>query len=465
MTIQEVAEKSPKYFTKSEDNTVPVGYKQTEIGMIPLEWQLIELRDVCSKIQDGNYGALYPKASEFIVYGIPFITSKVLGKAGNINLDKIDYISNEKHQILLKAHLELNDVLFTNRGASVGAIGYVDARISNGNIGPQLTLLRANHLVDSRYLFQIMKSSWVQKQISSQDSGSAMNFFGVGTTGKFKLPIPDNLKEQRSIATALSDVDALIGELEKLITKKQAIKTATMQQLLTGRTRLPQFALREDGSKKGYKPSELGEIPEGWEEFTLSELCDVRDGTHDSPKYHDVGIPLVTSKNIVNDKLDFSSISFISTDDAYEINKRSKVDCGDIIMSMIGTIGSAILIEIEPNFCIKNVALFKPRKNIGKFLIQFMRSNIFQAYLKDGLDGGIQKFISLGTLRTLKIAIPKCEEEQSSIATILSDMDEELQILEQRLNKTRQIKQGMMQELLTGKIRLVKPEGDHHGSA
>lgn len=72
------------------------GYKQTEIGSIPLDWQLKELRDVCIKIQDGNYGAFYPKSSEFISYGVPFLTSKVLGKAGNINFNKVDYISNEK---------------------------------------------------------------------------------------------------------------------------------------------------------------------------------------------------------------------------------------------------------------------------------------------------------------------------------------------------------------------------------
>lgn len=126
-------------------------------------------------------------------------------------------------------------------------------------------------------------------------------------------------------------------------------------------------------------------------------------------------------------------------------------------MSMIGTVGSAILVKDEPNFCIKNVALFKPKTKTGQFLIQFIRSNIFQDYLEDGLDGGIQKFVSLGTLRALEISIPLCQIEQTAIATILSEMDDEIQTLEQRLGKTRQIKQGMMQELLTGKTRLVVP--------
>lgn len=443
MTIQEVAEKSPKYFTKSEDNTVPVGYKKTEIGMIPLEWQLIELRDVCSKIQDGNYGALYPKASEFIVYGIPFITSKVLGKAGNINLDKIDYISNEKHQILLKAHLELNDVLFTNRGASVGAIGYVDARISNGNIGPQLTLLRANHLVDSRYLFQIMKSSWVQKQISSQDSGSAMNFFGVGTTGKFKLPIPDNLKEQRSIATALSDVDALIGELEKLITKKQAIKTATMQQLLTGRTRLSQFALREDGSKKGYKQSELGAIPEDWEAVPLSQVMSIRHGKSQKNVESVNGIYPI-----------FATGGQIGTASSYLYDKPS------VLIGRKGTINKPKFVD-TPFWTVDTLFYSEISKHADvKFIFyKFCMVDWMQYNEASGVPS-----LNASTIENVVVSLPEYDE-QVEIAVILSDMDEELQLLEQRLSKTHQIKQGMMQELLTGKIRLVKPEGDHHGSA
>ena len=180
------------------------GYKQTEIGVIPEDWETICLGDICIKIQDGNYGESYPKANEFIDSGIPFLTSKAIGKDGILKRDLIDFISEEKHQQLTKAHLKINDVLFTNRGASVGAIGFVDNSISNGNIGPQLTLLRVNdEIVSSKYLFYVMKSDFVRNQISSQDSGSAMNFFGIGATKKFKCIIPSRKAEQTAIANAL----------------------------------------------------------------------------------------------------------------------------------------------------------------------------------------------------------------------------------------------------------------------
>ena len=205
-----------------------------------------------------------------------------------------------------------------------------------------------------------------------------------------------------------------------------------------------------------YKQTEVGLIPSDWEIKSMSNICDVRDGTHDSPKYLESGIPLITSKNIVNGKLDFSDISFISLFDAEEINKRSKVDKGDILMSMIGTIGNAVLVENQDIFCIKNVALFKPyhEKINNNFLVQFISSDIFKKILENTLDGGIQKFISLGNLRNIVISIPKSTTEQTAIATALSDTDALLAELEKLLAKKQAIKIATMQQLLTGKTRL-----------
>jgi type I restriction enzyme S subunit len=352
------------------------------------------------------------------------------------------------------------DVFFTRTSETVEEIGLASVLLDDlRNAVFSGFVLRARQLKETfvpLFMKYCFRHELARKQIQSTASYTTRALTNGNLLSNVYVTVPSK-KEQTAIANALSDVDALISELEKLIAKKQAIKTATMQQLLTGRTRLPQFALREDSSSKGTKPSELGEIPEDWEVHSLSSICDVRDGTHDSPKYKDNGIPLVTSKNIVDDILDLSNVSLISPEDAFEIDKRSKVDKGDIIMSMIGTVGSAVLLLDEPKFCIKNVALFKPKKVSGGFLVQLIRSKIFQDYLEDSMDGGIQKFVSLGTLRNMEISLPS-EREQAAIATILSDMDTEIQALEQRLGKTRQIKQGMMQELLTGRVRLISGE-------
>ena len=415
---------------------IPEGYKQTEVGVIPKDWDVVSLSQAVDFL-DGQRRPV--KSSERAkINGIyPYY-----GASGIVDYVN-DYLFDEE-LILLGEDGE--NILSRNLPLAFKVTGKIW-------VNNHAHVMKPNKDFNITFLTEFLESL----DYSLLNSGSAQPKLNKASCLKIRVVKPSK-QEQTAIATALSDVDDLIRSLEKLITKKEAIKTATMQQLLTGKTRLPEFATHDDGSAKGFKQTELGQIPEDWYICSLSDICDVRDGTHASPKYKDNGVPLVTSKNIVNDILDLSNISFISDEDAYEINKRSKVDYGDIIMSMIGTVGSAVLIDREPKFCIKNVALFKPKIDIGQYLIQLIHSSIFQKYLYDGIDGGIQKFVSLATLRGLNVVIPRDIKEQTAIATILSDMDKEIQALQKRLDKTRDIKQGMMQQLLTGKVRLVSSD-------
>lgn len=205
--------------------------------------------------------------------------------------------------------------------------------------------------------------------------------------------------------------------------------------------------------KPGYKQTEIGVIPEDWEIVPLSSCCDVRDGTHESPKYHSNGIPLVTSKNIVDGKLDLKDVSFISELDADMIDARSKVDTGDLLLSMIGTVGNVTKVDVADRFCIKNVALIKPRQVTGDYLLHLLRSDYFSMTIQSKLAGGIQIFISLGMLRSLYISIMS-DHEQNKISETLSDIDLLITTLEKLIEKKKLIKQGVMQELLTGKRRL-----------
>ncbi|MCV6589533.1 MAG: restriction endonuclease subunit S [Marinobacterium sp.] len=431
---------------------ISAGYKTTEVGVIPEDWSCVHLGELGSVVRGGS-----PRpAGDPKYFNGKFIPWLTVASLTNIPISQHEVHSTATMLTELGAKqsrtLEPNTLIISNSGATLGVAKILGIKCcANDGVAALINQKSGNRSFIAHYLNT--KTRELHDQVATGNGQPNLN------TDLIKaIPLPFPLEEEQSaIASTLSDVDALITELEKLIAKKQAIKTATMQQLLTGKTRLPQFALREDGTPKGTKPSELGEIPEDWEICCLSHLCDVRDGTHDSPKYQENGIPLVTSKNIINNTLDLSDVSCISIHDATEINKRSKVDLGDVIMSMIGTIGSVVLIEKEPIFCIKNIALFKPKEIQGAFLFHLITSSIFQKYLDESLDGGIQKFVSLGTLRKLNIVKPS-SEEQLVIASTLSDMDSEIQVIEKRLSKTRQIKQGMMQALLTGRTRLVKPE-------
>jgi type I restriction enzyme M protein len=149
----------------------------------------------------------------------------------------------------------------------------------------------------------------------------------------------------------------------------------------------------------------------------LGEICDVRDGTHDSPKYVENGFPLITSKNIKNNTIDFENVNYISLEDFQKINKRSAVENGDIIMPMIGTIGSPIIVNEKQKFAIKNVALIKSNNSLIKieFVLFILKSKYFENYIEKFSKGSTQKFISLSLLRDMGIPLPPIEVQEDIV--------------------------------------------------
>jgi len=155
--------------------------------------------------------------------------------------------------------------------------------------------------------------------------------------------------------------------------------------------------------------------PNGWDKYHLGEVCDVRDGTHDSPQYYSEGYPLVTSKNVTGGKIDITDCNLICEEDYTKIKQRSKVDYGDILMPMIGTVGNPVIVDLEPEFAIKNVALIKFRddsKVLNTFVKVLLESDYFDNAVISKIRGGTQKFISLGDIRKLEICLPPIEVQE-----------------------------------------------------
>lgn len=161
-----------------------------------------------------------------------------------------------------------------------------------------------------------------------------------------------------------------------------------------------------------------------WPLVKASSVMDIRDGTHDSPKYIETGIPLVTSKNLVAGSIDYQSCQYISEEDHIAISKRSFVDNGDILYAMIGTIGNPVIVEKKMDFAIKNVALFKFNNEsiFNRYVYHFLNSDVATRQLLKQSRGGTQKFVSLGNLRDLEIPLPPLAE-QKRIAAILDKAD------------------------------------------
>lgn len=303
------------------------------------------------------------------------------------------------------------------------------------------------HVLKSKKINQVYLKEYLNfKDLNLYITGGTRGKLIKGILSKIPVIVPTP-EEQNKIAEILSCVDEDIEKTDEIIKNMQKLKKGLMQYLLTkgiGHIR--------------FKKTELGEIPEDWKLLELGELCDVRDGTHDSPKYISEGIPLITSKNLIDNKLDFSSAQLISEGDYKNIEKRSAVDDGDILFGMIGTIGNPVLIKKGREFAIKNVALIKFfSEDISKiynyFLIQYLKSSLVNSQFAKGLSGSTQKFIALGMIRKMSIVVPD-KLEQKKIAEILSAVDDKIDIYKQIKRRLTELKKGLMQDLLSGEVRV-----------
>lgn len=249
---------------------------------------------------------------------------------------------------------------------------------------------------------------------------------------------PTNLKEQRKIATYLNNLDHLI----------------TLHQRKCDETKkLKKFMLQKMFPKKDAKKPEIrfAGFTDDWEQRKLGEVSDVRDGTHDSPKYQSIGHPFVTSKNVKNGYITYDDIQYISDEDFAEINKRSKVDINDILMGMIGTIGNMALIRTEPDFAIKNVALIKDTKQINYlYLYHLLQSPFIEKQLTSGMDGGTQKFVSLGNVRNLNVIYPS-DIEQDKIGCYFEKLDHLITLHQRKCDKLKKFKKYMLQNMFPQK--------------
>lgn len=277
--------------------------------------------------------------------------------------------------------------------------------------------------VDRDYLYYYLCSK--KAYVNSIGRGVAQNNINMGILRNFEILLPA-LDKQRRIATALGEIDDLISLRKQQLAKLDELVKAQFVELF-GDTVLNPFR---------------------WEKGLLGAICDVRDGTHDSPQYFDFGFPLVTSKNVTGGIIDLTDCSLICEKDYNKINERSKIDMGDIIMPMIGTVGKPVIVNIEPNFAIKNVSLikFKPDSRVLNIYIHtLLQSDYFDNTVLNKVRGGTQKFISLGDIRNLEILVPPLELQERFV-TFVKQTDKSKLTIQQSLDKLKTLKKSLMQQ-------------------
>ena len=437
----------------AQDTIQKPGYKQTGVGEIPKDWEVCSLDDVVTKVGSG----ITPTGGEKVYKkeGRPFLRSQNVGW-GHLLFDDIAFIDEETHRSFLATEIKLDDVLLNITGASIGRSAVADNRLLGGNVNQHVCIIRTDaSKLNPYYLNFFLLSGSGQKQIESFQAGGNRQGLNFGQIRSFQIPLPP-LSEQQVIATALSEVDALIASLDRLIAKKRDIKQATMQQLLTGRTRLPGFS---GELMPGYKQTEVGMIPQDWK---IEKLGDCLLG---APQYG-VNAPAVQYTDSLPKYIRITDITedgSFSTENIASV-KYAGVDryilkAGDLVFARTGaSVGKTYLCKPEDGNLVFAGYLIRvkvnPSKLLPSYLAAYVKTEHYWNWVRIMSMRSGQPGINGNEYAQLLIPLPSLPEQQA-ITAVLSDIDTEIAALEQKRDKLRALKQGMMQELLTGKTRLL----------
>lgn len=414
-------------------------FKPSEVGPIPEEWEVKALGEV------GVFSkGLGVSRSESNSGALPCV------RYGEIYTDYNDYIKEFRSFISEKVAagaklMSPGDILFAGSGETKEEIGKTVAflgGVDRAYCGGDILILSPSRGYDSKFLGYVCNSQPIVAQKASRGQGDAVVHIRSGSLAEVVIPVPPR-PEQEKIAEALSDVDALLAAMTKLIEKKRAIKQGAMQQLLTGKKRLAGFTGKWVEKRLG--DCALIKARIGWQGLTTAEYL------KNGPYY------LITGSDFNDGRINWSQCYFVDKA-RYDQDKYIQIKKDDVLVSKDGTIGKVAFLDDVPG---------EGTLNSGVFVIRSTDKMIDQPYLawvflSRWFDNFIDRLVAGSTIVHLyqkdivgfEFPVPPTFAEQKAIAAVLSDMDAEIASLESKRAKYESIKQGMMQELLTGKTRL-----------
>ena len=399
------------------------GYKQTEVGMIPEDWDVSKVEDV-AKVVDSLH-----QTPSFSAEGYPMVRVTDI-KTGNLNLNSALRVNEKVFVEFTKNYKPKKDDIVLSRVGSYGVSSFVET-YEQFCMGQNTVVIQP--IVPARYLYYVLNSRGVRQQIDDGSYGSGYKSLSLKNIKELLVPTPPTATEQRAISTALSDVDALLAAQDKLIAKKRDIKQASMQKLLMGKQRLPGFTGEWEVKRLG----DVGEIVTGSTPPT------------EIKEYWNGSIPWITPTDISDKKDMFSSEREITL---LGLQAIRNLPANSLLVTCIASIGKNAILR-NKGACNQQINAIIPNDNNSVEFLYYLVENS-KSYLLGNAGITATLMISKKDFSEISFSLPPIAE-QTAIATILSDMDADLTALEQQRDKTRAIKQGMMQELLTGRIRLV----------
>ena len=363
--------------------------------------------------------------AKFVTYMNVFSNSVCLP-----NMTETVEIDNKQNKVLF------GDVLFTTSSETPEEVGMSSVWLENAEniyLNSFCFGYRPTKEFNPYYLAYMLRSPSIREKITFLAQGISRYNISKNKMMDIEIPIP-SIVEQKQIGEHFRTLDSLITLHQRKCETLKKLKKSMLQKMFPKNgSNVPEIRF------KGFT--------DAWEQRKLNEITDVRDGTHDSPKYVQEGHPFITSKNVSNGFINYDDVQYVTDEDYEKINKRSKVDVHDILMGMIGTIGNLALIRKKPDFAIKNVALIKYTGDIEyNYLYQALQADCVTSQLSTGMDGGTQKFVSLKKIRELDIPFPE-ECEQKKIGAYFSNLDTLITLHHRKLEKLEQIKQAMLHKM------------------
>jgi len=410
---------------------VKPGYKQTQIGVIPEDW-VVKPLDSTAFVTSGKR---LPLGRSLTDHKTPHPYIRVTDmRPGTVSISDIKFVPIDVFPAIKRYRIFKIDIFISVAG-TLGIVGKIPPELDGANLTENADRI-TNITCSQNYLLHVLMSPLIQNTIDSLQTVGAQPKLALTRIRKFNIPLPPTKAEQEAIAEALSDADALIESLEQLVAKKRQLKQGAMQELLPGKKRLPGFS---------------GE----WEVKRLGELTEMGSG----------GTPPSTNLAFYDGDIPWVSISdmtkcgkFISTTErnlstAGLTNSAAQMfPPGTVLYAMYASLGECSIAGVP--LCSSQAILgIKVKSSLdNEFLYHFLTS--IRTRVKTMGQQGTQANLNKGMVQDFQLRLPP-RPEQTAIAAILSDMDAEIAALEAKLAKARQLKQGMMQELLTGRIRLI----------
>lgn len=362
-------------------------------------------------------------------------------REGYVDTSELKYVPDEAFSAIQNYRIYKDDIYISVAG-TLGIVGQIPAHLDGANLTENANRV-TNIKCNVKYLMYWLMSSTIQNIISQTQTLGAQPKLALTRIRNFPVILP-SIQEQEKIVEVLSDVDTLITDLQKLIRKKKDIRQGTMQMLITGKRRLDGF----DGEWVKINLSKNSKLKAriGWQGLTTAEYLD------EGYSY------LITGTDFKDGQIDWNGCHYVDYN-RYEQDPNIQVSNGDLLLTKDGTIGKVAYVAdlTRPATLNSGVFLVKPITDAytAHFMFYVLESSVFKAFLQQLSAGSTINHLYQKDLVKFDLYVPPTKEEQEAIAGILFDMDSDIHRLEKKLSKYQKIKQGMMEELLTGKVRLI----------